>query len=243
MIVGLAVPDDDRQLFSLSKDRTIKRWLAASSIPRRTFEVPSGIVYRADFSPDGKLLAIAGSDRKIQIRDGVTGELKATCEGHTAAVKSVVFSKQGDTLVSGSLDGSIRFWDLIGKQTQTIADPTLKGINTVSIQNDGSVVFAAGVGRAWNAWNPKDLVLARSGIGHAQSIVGISNSLAGNRMATIDGSSHVCLWDSTNGQLRYHVQLPLSAGYSVAYAPDNLEVLVGGNDPRLIRLAIPVNAQ
>ena len=243
VIVGLAVPDDDRQLFSLSKDRTIKRWLAASSIPRRTFEVPSGIVYRADFSPDGKLLAIAGSDRKIQIRDGVTGELKATCEGHTAAVKSVVFSKQGETLVSGSLDGSIRFWDLIGKQTQTIADPTLKGINTVSIQNDGSVVFAAGVGRAWNAWNPKDLVLARSGIGHAQSIVGISNSLAGNRMATIDGSSHVCLWDSTNGQLRYHVQLPLSAGYSVAYAPDNLEVLVGGNDPRLIRLAIPVNAQ
>ncbi len=151
VIVGLAVPDDDRQLFGLSKDRTIKRWLAASSIPRRTLEVPSGIVYRADFSPDGKLLAIAGSDREIQIRDVVTGELKATCEGHTAAVKSVLFSKQGDALVSGSLDGSIRFWDLIGKQTQTIADPTVKGIKTVSIQSDGSVVFAAGRARAWNA--------------------------------------------------------------------------------------------
>ncbi len=243
VIVGLALPDDDRQLFSLSRDRTIKRWLAASSIPRRTFEVSSGIVYGADFSADGKLLVIAGSDRKIQIRDVLTGELKATCEGHTAGVKSVAFSKPGDTLVSGSLDGSIRFWDLTGKQTQTIADPTMKGINSVSMLPNGSAVFAAGLSRTWNAWNSQDLVLARSGIGHAQSIVRISNSLSGNRMATMDESAHLCLWDSTNGQLRYHIQLTLSAGYAVAYAPDNLEVLVGGNDTRLIRLAVPPNVQ
>ncbi len=242
VIVGLALPDDDHHLYSLSKDRTIKRWLAASSIPRQTFEVSSGIVYGADFTPDGKLLATAGSDRKIQIRNVVTGELTATCEGHTAGVKSVAFSKQVDILVSGSLDGSIRFWDLTGKQTQIIADPTMKGVNAVSMLPNGSAVFAAGLSRTWNAWNSQDLVLARSGTGHAQSIVRISNSLAGNRMATIDESAHLCLWDSTNGQLRYHIQLPMSAGYAVAYAPDNLEVLVGGNDQRLIRLAVPPNA-
>gem|GEM_PF-3518556 len=242
-IVSMVLPDDDRQLFSLSKDRTVKRWLAASSNPRQTIEVSSGIIFGADYSPDGKLLAVAGSDRKIQIRDAVTGELKATCEGHEASVKSVTFSEQPNVLVSGSLDGSIRFWDVTGKQTQTIADPTMKGITTVSLTPNGSLVFAAGLNRRWNAWKSQDQVLVQSGIGHAQSIVGISNSLAGNRMATIDESAHLCLWDSTNGQLRFHTQLPMSTAYQVSYSPDNLEVLIGGSDTRLIRFAVPPGVQ
>ncbi|MFN0199441.1 MAG: WD40 repeat domain-containing protein [Planctomycetaceae bacterium] len=243
LIVGLTLPMDDRQLFTLSKDRTVKRWLAASSVPRQSFAVPTGIIYGADFSPDGKLLATAGSDRKIHIWEVASGEVLATCEGHTAAVKSVMFNKQVKMLASGSLDGTIRFWDLTGQQTQMIADPDMKGINTVSISPNGVFVTGAGLRGGWNTWNRENLMLSTSGIGHTQSIVQISVSLAGNRMATIDESAHLSLWDANNGQLRYHVQLPLTAGYAAAYAPDNLEVLVGGNDNRLIRFAIPPYGQ
>ena len=242
-IVGLALSDDDRQLFSVSKDRTVKRWLAASSVARRSFAVSSGIIYGADFSFDGKLVATAGSDRTIQIRDVASGEIKATCAGHSAAVKSVAFSRQSEMLISGSLDGSVRFWDLTGRQTQMIADPAMKGLNSVSMLPNGTVLFAGGLGRTWNAWNSQDQMLVRSGVGHTHSIVRVANSLSGNRMATIDESAHLCLWDATNGQLRYHIQLPFSAGYSVAYSPDNLEVLIGGNDHRLVRLTIPPYGQ
>lgn len=241
-IVGLALPVDDRQLFSVSKDRTVKRWLAASSVPRQGFTIPSGIIYGADFSPDGKLVATAGSDRTIRIWDVATGAQQATCEGHTAGVKSVAFNKQGKFLVSGSLDGSVRFWDLTGQQTQIIAEPALHGINSVSLAPNGSRVFAAGMGKTWKTWNAENLEPVKIESGHTQSIVQSSISLTGNRMATIDASGHVCLWDSGNGQLRLHLQLPLSAGYAVAYAPDNTELLIGGNN-HLIRFAIPAYGQ
>ena len=43
------------------------------------------------------------------IRD--TGERLQALKGHTAPVVSVDFSPHGETLVSGSRDGTIRLWD------------------------------------------------------------------------------------------------------------------------------------
>ena len=242
-IVGLALPTDDRQLFSVAKDRTVKRWLAASSIPRQIFNVPSGIVDGADFSPDGNLVATAGSDRTVRIWDIATGAQQAICDGHTAGVKSVSYDKQGKVLISGSLDSSVRFWDLTGQQTQIITDPTMQGITSVALTPNGNHVFAAGIAGTWKAWNTETLEPTKFESGHTQSIVQMSNSPAGNRMATLDRSGHLCLWDSSNGQLRLHMQLPLFAGYAAAYAPDNTEVLIGGNDHRVIRFAIPAYGQ
>ena len=155
----------------------------------------------------------------------------------------MAFSRQGNFLVSGSLDGSVRFWDLTGKQTHVLAEPAMQGITSVSLVPNGSRVFAAGMGKTWKAWNAENLEPAKIESGHTQSIVQSSISLTGNRMATIDMSGHVCLWDVGNGQLRLHLQLPLSAGYAVAYAPENTELLIGGNDHRLIRFAIPAYGQ
>ena len=42
-----------------------QRWLAASSVPRQSFEIPSGIIFGADFSSDGKLLTIFSSGKEI----------------------------------------------------------------------------------------------------------------------------------------------------------------------------------
>ena len=41
---------------------------------------------------------------------GVTGEHKATLPGHTAVVYSVAFSPDGNTIASGSADGTVRLW-------------------------------------------------------------------------------------------------------------------------------------
>src|SRR5436305_754191 len=60
------------------------------------------------FSPDGKTLASASSDKTIKLWDVATGKEQATLNGHTDGVSSVAFSPDGKTLASGSSDKTIK---------------------------------------------------------------------------------------------------------------------------------------
>lgn len=60
------------------------------------------------FSPDGTRLAIANSIFGIWLYDVETGLELTLLTGHTDSVTSVAFSPDGQTLVSGSFDQTIR---------------------------------------------------------------------------------------------------------------------------------------
>ena len=66
------------------------------------------------WSHDGTLLAVASSIG-IWLYDTDTGAEVVLLTGH-AAVRSVAFSPDGQTLASGSWDGMIRLWDVDTRQ-------------------------------------------------------------------------------------------------------------------------------
>ena len=66
------------------------------------------------FSPDGTILV--GSDMEIwntwiKLWDVETGKDLGTLSGHTEPVETLVFSHDGETLASGSQDGTVLLWD------------------------------------------------------------------------------------------------------------------------------------
>lgn len=65
-------------------------------------------------TPDGQYVVSASSDCTLKLWNLVTGELVGTFKGHTAEVNSVtLYSCSGRIkVVSGSIDRSIRIWDL-----------------------------------------------------------------------------------------------------------------------------------
>jgi WD40 repeat protein len=71
-------------------------------------------------SPDGQWLACADGNG-ISIWDPASGALSWRFEGHTKEVRSVAFSPDGSLVASGSLDGLIKVWSVMGEQAQSPA--------------------------------------------------------------------------------------------------------------------------
>ena len=72
----------------------------------------TGPVYSVAFSPDGRRLVSASSDRTVRIWDPATGECLSILRGHTDEVFAAVFHPEGTRLASAGRDRAIWLWDL-----------------------------------------------------------------------------------------------------------------------------------
>ncbi|MBT6153106.1 MAG: hypothetical protein HOK71_09535 [Planctomycetaceae bacterium] len=113
---------------------------------------------------------------------------------------------------------------------------------TMRYTPDGNWLVAAGQSRIWNRWNRSNrrpTASGDAGRGHNQTIYALAYNKAGSRVATIDYSGNLFIWNASNAAMMYHQQLPASAGFSLAYTPDGTEIIVGTNTARVLRVLIP----
>jgi len=103
------------------------------------------------FSPDGTQLLSGSDDRTLRLWDCSTGKTVKILEGHEKYVRSVVFSPDGKSALSGG-SGSLILWDLTdGKARKTLETGELS-YAFVAISRDGKLALSAGIHRDGRYW-------------------------------------------------------------------------------------------
>jgi WD40 repeat protein len=113
-VVSVAYSPNGARLASGSADGTVKIWDVETG---RELETLSGysthIKSRLAYSPNGMFLAAAMDDNTVAILSVESGGEPRVLRGHAGEVYDLAYSPDRRHLVSASLDGTTRVWDLV----------------------------------------------------------------------------------------------------------------------------------
>ena len=155
--------------------------------------------------------------------------------GHTGAVLSVAFGANGDTIASGSADGTIRVWNAASGQHNLTLVGHEGAVLSVAYSSSGGTITSASTDGTIRLW---DAVFG----GHRQTLTGYTNYISSVAFSTTEGvlasgstDGTVRLWN-TNAGVSTHTLTGHTAWVgSTVFSPDGA-TLASASDDDTIRL-------
>ena len=253
-IIAVASDDGSVKLWSSDGKLIATLWHSENRQPSK--------IYTVSFSPDGETIASGGEDTTVKIwsiaalkhpatqnsthaRDG---ELLATLRGHSKWVFGVSFSPDGQTLASGSADGTVKLWSLAGVGDKRPTDAsnikpesrllrTLEGhadrVTQVSFSPEGKTLASASFDKTIRLWRLDDVPL-KTLDGHQNRVQSVTFSPDGQRLASASTDKTIKLWSRT-GVLLETLEGHTQRVASVSFSPDG-ELIASGSYDKTVKV-------
>ncbi|HMJ64931.1 MAG TPA: WD40 repeat domain-containing protein, partial [Candidatus Binatia bacterium] len=135
---------DGRMLIGIGRSNSVELWDVATRSLRTNWVVDPqpGFLSPVAFSPNGRTVALGGSDDVIRLYELATGKLSGAFIGHKQNVFSLAFSPDGRTLASAGDDSTLRLWN-VATQQELLVDRRLGGaLREVMFSPDGQLLAA-----------------------------------------------------------------------------------------------------
>ncbi|MEH2422150.1 MAG: caspase family protein [Nostoc sp.] len=157
-------------------------------------------------------------------------EVLTPFRGHQGWVWSVAISSDGQTIVSGGGDGTVRLWNFQG---QPLAEPFRghqREVYSVAISPDGQTIISGGEDGTVRLWNFQGQPLAEPFRGHQREVYSVAISPDGQTIVSGGGDGTVRLWNFQGQPLVEPFRGHQGRVYSVAISPDWQTIVSGGDD-------------
>jgi WD40 repeat protein len=237
-VFRLAFSPDGRRVLSVSRDSTGTRWDArvwdgpGLGDPRTLRDHTVG-VYPVAYSPDGRTIASGAWDREIHLRDAATGQTRAVLRGHAHYVAALAFSPDNRWLISRSGDKTIRIWDLATGEPRVVLPHIGLGLadcpHEIAVTPDGKH-FVSPIGTALHFWTLPEGREAGTWHLPSDSARAIQYSPDGRRVAVVDNSPNVPVFDARTGEVHVWLRGHHARVNRVAFSPDGSSLVSAGND-------------
>ena len=190
-------------------------------------------------SPDGKMVASAGDDKTVRLRDVASGKEIRQLEGHQYQVHCVAFSPDGKMVASGGEDRTVRLWDVAsGKEIrQFLGFGDL--VWSVSFSPDGKMLASAGFDRTVRLWDVASGKEVRQLQGHQDRVYAGIFSPDGKMFASAGEDATLRLWEVCTGKEIRKVEGPQGPLYALAMSPDGKTVASAGSDKTVLVWLLP----
>ncbi|KAH8800558.1 quinon protein alcohol dehydrogenase-like superfamily [Flagelloscypha sp. PMI_526] len=161
-----------------------------------------------------------------------------TMHGHSSTILSLAFSPDSQSIISGSIDNTLRLWDVttgasIGEPLQDHSN----WVNSVAFSPDGRRIVSGSGDMTIRLWDTTTgAVIGQPLSGHSNAVNCVAFSPDGQRIVSGSTDKTLRLWDATTGTI---IGEPLRGHFkrvnSVAFSP-NGHCIVSGSDDRTLCL-------